>query len=111
MEELIIRERRLAFYLRNGLISTGVNALCFTVPYRILEFESGSGCPHSEDEIKDLYRLIYKTMLPPEMYKSLLRFKFKSKLHYKLTLSGNFGHQLCINCTFTPHPKRCENAC
>lgn len=66
-DELKTRFRRLSFYLNNGLINTNVNALCFTVPYRILEFTNVPRL-HSPDEIKELYRLIYKTMLPPKMY-------------------------------------------
>ncbi|MCQ2533562.1 MAG: GNAT family N-acetyltransferase [Clostridia bacterium] len=71
-EELETRERRLSFYLRNGLISTGVNALCFSVPYRLLEFKSVPRL-HSQSEIRKLYKLVYKTMLPPKMYEENIK--------------------------------------
>lgn len=61
-----MRERRLRFYLNNGLIDTSVNTICFSVPYNILEFNVGR--LHSPDEIRELYKMLYKAMLTPEMY-------------------------------------------
>ncbi|MBQ6230500.1 MAG: GNAT family N-acetyltransferase [Eubacterium sp.] len=62
-----LQSRRIDFYLRNGLRNTGVTVTCFDVPYIILEMDRKNN--HSEDEIKELYRMHYKKMLPDKMYR------------------------------------------
>lgn len=66
-EECQLQKRRQGFYLRNGFRETGVLATCFGVHFRIIEM--GEGLVHTEDEIKRLYRLHYKRILPEEMYR------------------------------------------
>ena len=61
-----LQARRLGFYLRNGILDTGVKAVCFGVHFKILEMNMGM--KHSEEHIRELYRMHYKMLLPPKMY-------------------------------------------
>lgn len=65
-EDRILQTRRLNFYLRNGVIDTGVKARCFGVPFKILEIVTSH--PHSKEELQDLYRRHYAAVLPKEMF-------------------------------------------
>ncbi len=56
-EERSLQTRRLGFYLRNGILDTGVRAVCFGVHYRILTFPTKK--QHSMDEIRELYKMQY----------------------------------------------------
>lgn len=60
------RQRRLRFYLRNGLTDTGVRATVFGVPYGILTLPLGTVI--APDAVRDAYARLYRTMLPKEMY-------------------------------------------
>ena len=51
-EERALRERRRQFYLRNGIVDTGVNIELAGVEYRIMEMLVGK--PHTPDEIRGL---------------------------------------------------------
>ena len=62
-EEQLTRTRRLNFYLRNGLIDTGVNAVCFGVPFEILRFDNGREL--TMQDVCSLYEKIYRFLLPP----------------------------------------------
>lgn len=57
-----LRERRIAFYERNGYFNTGVKAKLFGVDFWILEMNLGK--KHTKDEIKILYKSVYKKVLP-----------------------------------------------
>lgn len=65
-EEQVLQQRRYDFYLRNGFRDTGVRAVCFGVPYRLIEM--GEGLCHNAEEMKRLYRMQYKVILPTELY-------------------------------------------
>ena len=56
------RERRLAFYRRNGLSDTGARARTFGADFLILEFPKGE--PHSKEEARVFYLRIYRSLLP-----------------------------------------------
>lgn len=66
-----LQQRRLDFYLRNGFVSTGVQALVFGVQYLLLTY--GAHPAISPDEVKALYRSHYRAMLPATMYKCFIR--------------------------------------
>lgn len=61
-EKKEICERRLAFYLRNGILDTGAKANTFGADFLIMEFPSGQ--PHSAAEAGTLYSRIYRSILP-----------------------------------------------
>lgn len=67
-EDKDLRVRRFNFYIRNGLIDTGVKALCFGVHYSLLEFKTNT--IHSKEDIRELYKKRYKAILPEKMYRS-----------------------------------------
>lgn len=62
-----IRERRLAFYLRNGLHDTGVLAVVLGVTYRLLTLPVGA--PITPDEARRAYSRLYHAILPPQIYR------------------------------------------
>ena len=64
------RERRLRFYLRNGLVETGVTANVWHVDYRILALPVGRGLlPRAETQ--RIYSLLYQSMMPPDLFKKM----------------------------------------
>lgn len=65
-KDKVVRQRRYDFYMRNGLVDTGVLSVCFGVNYRVLEFVCNK-C-HSEEEITELYKAHYRTLLTKELY-------------------------------------------
>ena len=66
-EEKRHRERRLSFYLRNGLRDTGVTARVFGADFRLLEFPLSS--IHAPLEISGAYEALYRSMLPDDMFR------------------------------------------
>ena len=62
------RERRVRFYLRAGYLDTGVTSRLFGVDYRILEVPVGP--PHSPAEIRGVYTELYRSILPPAMFRT-----------------------------------------
>lgn len=65
-DEVMLRNRRLAFYLRNGLSDTGVRARVFGVDFRILSLPVGH--TPSTGEARDVYAGLYRAMLPQSLY-------------------------------------------
>ena len=61
------RERRLRFYLRNGLIDTAARATVYGVTFRLLYLPVGR--PLSPDEARRMYAQLYHAVLPPEIYR------------------------------------------
>ena len=61
-EEKAVRERRLAFYLKNGLWDTGARCRTFGVRFMILEFPAGNA--HNREKAGEIYSRIYRAMLP-----------------------------------------------
>lgn len=66
-EALEIRNRRLAFYLRNGLRDTGAHADVYGVTYRILSLPTGRDL--SPDEVRRTYAMLYHSILPERLYR------------------------------------------
>lgn len=72
-EERATRERRMDFYARNGLVDTGVTAVVWTVPYRIIEMDLGeagrpSWAPHVTEEVCDAVERVYHEFFPQPLY-------------------------------------------
>lgn len=70
-DERNLQTRRLQFYLRNGIRDTGVTARVFGVEYRILEYVLTDS--HSEEQVKEIYSKIYRSILPGWIYRSKIR--------------------------------------
>jgi len=70
-EDRVLQQRRYGFYMRNGLMDTGVLATCFGVPFIILEQKCRK--THTKEEIISLYKAHYKALLPKEMYEKNIR--------------------------------------
>lgn len=63
-----IRDRRLHFYLRNGLKDTSVTAVVFGVQFRVLALPVGP-CPHP-DETRRMYAALYRAVMPSKIFAS-----------------------------------------
>ena len=63
------KQRRLNFYLRNGMVDTGVRSWVFGADYRILRMPMGDG------DVEDVYTELYRSMLPMPVYKAMVRIK------------------------------------
>ena len=70
-EERVHRERRIRFYLRNGLRETGVRASAFGAKFRILALPVGER--RDDSTIRQIYSDLYRSFLPDWMYKSQVR--------------------------------------
>jgi len=67
------RERRLHFYLKNGLLDTGVRSRVYGADYRILQFPGGA-IPE-RNEVTARYTAHYRDILP--FWRRLLHVKIK----------------------------------
>ena len=65
------RLRREAFYLRNGLIPTGVTANVFHVDFSILEVPVHG--THAQEACRAGYEAIYRRLLPPFLFRQNIR--------------------------------------
>ncbi|MGB4090558.1 MAG: GNAT family N-acetyltransferase [Ruminococcus flavefaciens] len=70
-EEFDIRHRRIAFYLRNHFVETGVTAEIFSVNYVLLELDTGQ--KHTETETRDHYARMYRSFLPEKLYSRFVK--------------------------------------
>ena len=70
-DERALRDRRLAFYLRNGLRQTGVSAVVWRVPYRILELPLGAPTP--ADQVRRVYAALYREMMPKKVFDAMVK--------------------------------------
>ena len=70
-EEKAVCERRLSFYLRNGLRDTGVRARTFGADFLILEFAGEE--PHSRKEAEEAYSRIYRSVLPKAVFERMVK--------------------------------------
>ena len=70
-KEKTVCERRLAFYLRNGLLDTGARACTFGADFLILEFPIGK--THSRAEAGVLYSRIYRSILPKRIFEHMVK--------------------------------------
>ena len=69
-KEKTICERRLAFYLGNGLLDTGARARTFGADFLILEFPKGE--PHSRAEAGAFYLRIYQSILSEQVFEQMV---------------------------------------
>jgi len=67
-EDRTEKERRIAFYTKNGFVPTGVDVQLFTVEYSILEFVGTTRKPHDPDSVRAAYRELYKRMVGDALY-------------------------------------------
>ena len=72
-EEREHRLRREAFYLRNGLIDTGLRACVFGVDFRILEVPVHG--QHTIDICRPGYSAVYRHILPVLLYRRMVSIK------------------------------------
>lgn len=68
--ERLHRERRLRFYLRNGLLETGVTAVVWHVDYRILSLPVGRGLL-SPSETREIYASLYRSIMQPDIFRRM----------------------------------------
>ena len=69
--ERALRLRRERFYLRNGLLRTGVRAYVFGVDYRLLELPVNGA--HTSGEVAQIYSDIYRSQLTKELFDTMVR--------------------------------------
>lgn len=80
-EKKAVQERRLSFYLKNGLRDTAVRVETFGVPYRILEIPLFGGKKDAaavkkaeKEEICPAYEAFYRTRLPERAFDRYIHF-------------------------------------
>lgn len=70
-DDRALQTRRIGFYLRNGMIDTGVTAVTYGVPYKILARARDSELPR--DTIRALYRRHYVLCMTEEVAKRMVK--------------------------------------
>ena len=70
-EEADIRNRRLAFYLRNGLHDADITATVYGVQYKILTLPVGNSV--SKEDVKRKYTALYQSILPARLFEQHFR--------------------------------------
>ncbi len=68
-QEKTIRTKRIAFYHRNGAVSTGLCSILFEVPYQILYLPTNDTATADTANYFEDVDLIYHTMFPPDVYR------------------------------------------
>ena len=71
VRERDIRNSRLSFYTRNGVVETGVRSTVWGVPYCILELPLGER--HSAAQIRMVYGGIYRVLMSEKLYNERVR--------------------------------------
>jgi len=66
-DETALRKRRMEFYLRNGILDTGIDVRCFGVDFRILE--AGTHGPHQRQDVIRRYENVYRRILPEKLFR------------------------------------------
>ena len=66
-DEATLRKRRVEFYLRGGILDTGIDVRCFGVDFRILE--AGTHGPHDRNDVIRRYENIYRRILPETLFR------------------------------------------
>lgn len=65
------RLRRIAFYLKNGCRDSDISVKLFHVEYKLLLLSDDQLI--GRDEIKEIYQNIYQSVLPPLLYRTMLK--------------------------------------
>lgn len=68
-----MQERRIGFYLRNDCLDTGVKVQLYGVNYKVFELKLGE--QHTQEQIKALYKKLYKAMFSRLDYRKYVRVK------------------------------------
>ena len=68
-----LRERRLRFYLKNGLADTGVRARVFGVDFLLLEIPLQG--LHTGAQVRSLYGELYASFLPRPLFARMVRIR------------------------------------
>ena len=76
-EEKAARDRRIRFYMKNGLRNTGAKVNTFGVDFLILELPAGR--THNAEEAGQIYSLIYRSILPARLYRRMIHIEKKKK--------------------------------
>jgi GNAT superfamily N-acetyltransferase len=63
------RERRIRFYERNGICSTGVTSKVYGVDYRVMEVVNGKR--HSDREVRLVLDALYREIFPDSIYREI----------------------------------------
>jgi GNAT superfamily N-acetyltransferase len=71
VRERDIRNSRLSFYMRNGLVETGVKSIVWDVPYCVLELPLAER--HSTAHIRNVYGGIYHAFMSEKVYNERVR--------------------------------------
>ena len=74
-EDRTEKERRIAFYTKNGFVPTGVDVPLFTVEYTILDDVCTTADPHDPGPVRDAYRELYMRMVGDELYKKFIEIR------------------------------------
>ena len=61
-----LRQRRVGFYLRNGIVDTNIRVKLFGEYFYVMEMVINR--PHSSSEVESLYKMHYRLNLPAKMY-------------------------------------------
>ena len=69
--EVALRRRRLVFYLKNGLVETGVKATVYGVDFDILTLPVRER--PSADGVRRMYARLYRAILPPPLYEKWVK--------------------------------------
>ena len=70
-EERETRERRLRFYLRNGMMDTGVKAAVFGADFMILRMPVGK----TDEDFREIYQNVYRILLSGPVFNAEVRMK------------------------------------
>ena len=70
-DEYNIRSRRIAFYLNNNFIDTGVTATAFGVDFVLLELDLGR--KHTHQDIGHYYAEFYRSFLPEKLFNKFIK--------------------------------------
>ena len=70
-EDQRLQEKRVQFYLRNGLTDTGITSWLFYVEYKILVLSTETTL--TKDECKKAYRAVYEQMIGAAVAKKMLK--------------------------------------
>lgn len=62
-----LRQRRVGFYLRNGIVDTDLRVKLFGEYFYVMEMVVNR--PHSYDEVESLYKMHYQKILSEKMFK------------------------------------------
>ncbi len=81
--EKVLRERRIAFYRKNGAVDTGIAFWFFDVEYLLMGIPM-QGTAWTPDQIRDAYTAILRSVIPPRVLRENQRFHESSAKNKEL---------------------------